>query len=93
MDPIYKEGWLFPGNRVSFNNSPFINLSMMSNICNYSSPSKTENGMILDKRRAHYITFNNDASLKWYYQDEKELLKDKEIIKQLIINQKIGISI
>ena len=85
IDPTLVNGWLFPGTRVSYNNCPFINLNLQNSICHYSSPANDSKGSI-DKRQSWYIVFNNDANLKWYYQEESTLKKDKDIIKLLISN-------
>jgi hypothetical protein len=85
-DPTLANSWLFPGKRVSFNNTPFINLSAISNICHYTTSAKENTGYPSDKRKTYYILFNNDASLKWYYQEEKSLMLDKAAIQLLITN-------
>lgn len=85
--------WLFPSEKVSYSNTPIINLLLTKGIQYFKSSTEEIATKSIDKRKTHYIAFDSDNKLRWYYQYEKDLLHDYKIIQQLIKNSTSRIEI
>lgn len=84
QDVTLKNGWLFPGDKVSYNNTPIINLSSSKGIQYYENSipdTKSNNKNEVEKRKSHFITFDEDNKLRWYYQYEKDCIHDFKMIQ------------